>query len=471
MATVPRLVVAGVQAVPEPVALRPASTEWVAVIGTDFSGKVTLWAAKAQSMFGWTRAEAVGRRISELVDLGLTAQDFVEFVFVGSHGAFSRDLAVTNRFGARLALRMTATLATDPSGEDEIIATFQPIEPGQPALREGDRAPRLIADRGSDLVLICDRNMAITYAGPSPSYTCGHRVREIMGSTVWQFVHPADVPRLRREWQRVLAVPGSNLELELRARDADGGWRWARLRLSNLLADESISAVVVNITDVTEERRVRQRLESSSRMLAEFMDCALEGVWVIDPAGRTVIANARMAELLGVEHARLLEGSVFDFIDPEAAEFIRHRLNHRATGAREQYECSLVRRDGARRWFQVSASPRYSKSGKYLGSIGMCHDITDRKLLERELGRREPGAVTGARPADDTPVPGLDRLSRREDEVVRMLLRGDRVPVIARQLFVSQSTVRNHLSSVFRKLRVTSQQELIVLLRERHLAG
>jgi len=71
----------------------------------------------------------------------------------------------------------------------------------------------------------------------------------------------------------------------------------------------------------------------------------------------------------------------------------------------------------------------------------------------------------------DEPVPGLDRLSRREFEVVRLLLHGDRVPVIARQLFVSQSTVRNHLSSVFRKLRVRSQQELIVLLRERRLTG
>jgi DNA-binding CsgD family transcriptional regulator len=65
----------------------------------------------------------------------------------------------------------------------------------------------------------------------------------------------------------------------------------------------------------------------------------------------------------------------------------------------------------------------------------------------------------------------LSRLSGREYEVVRMLLLGDRVPVIARNLYVSQSTVRNHLSSVFRKLRVRSQQELIVLLRERNQGG
>ena len=43
------------------------------------------------------------------------------------------------------------------------------------------------------------------------------------------------------------------------------------------------------------------------------------------------------------------------------------------------------------------------------------------------------------------------------------LLAGSRVPAIARNLIVSQSTVRNHLSSMFRKLNVQSQQELIDL--------
>jgi DNA-binding CsgD family transcriptional regulator len=55
--------------------------------------------------------------------------------------------------------------------------------------------------------------------------------------------------------------------------------------------------------------------------------------------------------------------------------------------------------------------------------------------------------------------------SPRELEIVGRLLAGDRVPAIATALFISQSTVRNHLSSVFRKLGVNSQQELISLLR------
>jgi DNA-binding CsgD family transcriptional regulator len=38
-------------------------------------------------------------------------------------------------------------------------------------------------------------------------------------------------------------------------------------------------------------------------------------------------------------------------------------------------------------------------------------------------------------------------------------------------MFLSPSTVRNHLSSVFRKLGVGSQQELISLLRQKSAAS
>lgn len=63
-------------------------------------------------------------------------------------------------------------------------------------------------------------------------------------------------------------------------------------------------------------------------------------------------------------------------------------------------------------------------------------------------------------------VPGLERLTTRELDIVARLLGGDRVPAIARALFLSPGTVRNHLSNVFQKLRVNSQQELIEAFRK-----
>jgi DNA-binding CsgD family transcriptional regulator len=55
-------------------------------------------------------------------------------------------------------------------------------------------------------------------------------------------------------------------------------------------------------------------------------------------------------------------------------------------------------------------------------------------------------------------------LTARELEVVRLLLSNGRVVSIAEELNVSPHTVRNHLRSVFRKLGVHSQVELIKAL-------
>jgi DNA-binding NarL/FixJ family response regulator len=58
-------------------------------------------------------------------------------------------------------------------------------------------------------------------------------------------------------------------------------------------------------------------------------------------------------------------------------------------------------------------------------------------------------------------------LSTRELEIVSGLLAGERVAMIAERMFLSQSTVRNHLTSVYRKLGIRTQQELLRLLRDK----
>ncbi len=61
--------------------------------------------------------------------------------------------------------------------------------------------------------------------------------------------------------------------------------------------------------------------------------------------------------------------------------------------------------------------------------------------------------------------PRLSLLTSREWAVLTRLLDGQRVAAIAADLVVSQSTVRNHLSSIYAKLRVDGQVDLIRTLR------
>jgi PAS domain S-box-containing protein len=61
--------------------------------------------------------------------------------------------------------------------------------------------------------------------------------------------------------------------------------------------------------------------------------------------------------------------------------------------------------------------------------------------------------------------PKLGKLTSREWAVLTRLLDGQRVSAIAADLYVSQSTVRNHLSSIYAKLGVHSQVDLMRLIR------
>ena len=61
--------------------------------------------------------------------------------------------------------------------------------------------------------------------------------------------------------------------------------------------------------------------------------------------------------------------------------------------------------------------------------------------------------------------PRLGKLTSREWAVLTRLLDGQRVSAIAADLYVSQSTVRNHLSSIYANLGVHRQVDLIRLMR------
>ena len=63
----------------------------------------------------------------------------------------------------------------------------------------------------------------------------------------------------------------------------------------------------------------------------------------------------------------------------------------------------------------------------------------------------------------------LDRLSRREQEVMRMIARGYAYKEVAQELFLSVKTVETHVSNVLRKLQLSNRHELTAWALSRRL--
>jgi DNA-binding NarL/FixJ family response regulator len=82
-------------------------------------------------------------------------------------------------------------------------------------------------------------------------------------------------------------------------------------------------------------------------------------------------------------------------------------------------------------------------------------------------GADGPEAGQRVQPSFD---PELDQLTAREREVLRLIAQGYTYKEIARELYISVKTVESHVSSVLRKLQLSSRHQLTRWATERRLA-
>jgi PAS domain S-box-containing protein len=98
------------------------------------------------------------------------------------------------------------------------------------------------------------------------------------------------------------------------------------------------------------------------------------------------------------------------------------------------------------------------------GNVGMTRD--SRQQLAARSGDVLDGVERFRLAAES------ERFSTRQSEILTRLLRGERVQHIAKDLYLSPSTVRNHLTAIYRKFGVHTQAELLAkLLRDPSALG
>ena len=90
----------------------------------------------------------------------------------------------------------------------------------------------------------------------------------------------------------------------------------------------------------------------------------------------------------------------------------------------------------------------------------LCLEITDNGAGTPARQRLGVGIASMVAPAEELP-----ELTRREGEVLELIARGRNNAAIARELVLTEKTVRNHVSNVFTKLHVVDRAEAIIKAR------
>jgi PAS domain S-box-containing protein len=416
----------------------------------DRGGLISSWSESAEQFFGVTAQSLLGLPLARLASVGLTEAAVTNLADTHSKAGWTQFHEVFDDLGRPRRVQTTASSFRDSAGVEEVIVVCVATD-----FAPHDRLVDLallrrdtLSEHGADLSLLSRDRIAIGLVQADLSRLLGRPALSQLGVDVCRYFHPDDLPRFLSNWEALLIEPGSHRRIRVRIQNCIGDWQWSELRLTNALADPNIGAVVVNALevrgiDLDADRPVDDlALTQHATGMATMMETSADGLWVVDPAGVTLHANHRMADLLGVSSAFLQKATTWDLLDQAANQSVHAPVAARAPQTGRSFELRLRNAAGVPRPFCVSVRPFGSDNG------------TGRVLR-----------FTCVVPPDAAASHRSTSLSRQERKVVDLLLTGDRVPAIAQALFITQSTVRNHLSSSFLKLGVPSQQELIRLLR------
>jgi diguanylate cyclase (GGDEF)-like protein/PAS domain S-box-containing protein len=278
----------------------------------------------------------------------------------------------------------------DRSERDDDVAPLS-RDPARPpsALPGGPRQADLdlaISRHATELALVLDEHRTFVHVSTSLGSVLGHRTEDIADDRAWGFLHPED-REVTRELVGRIETEGGTATTLIRVRDAADAYRWMELVVANLL-DTPVQGLVLNLRDVTERVQAERALKASEARYRAIAETAYEGIWVSSLEGRTLYANARMAEILGVGLDELYRKPVRELLDAPSSEEVERRLATRVEVGAERYELRLRGADGAVRVLGVSASPLFEDDGSLEGSLAMVSDLTDAHqahLLQKQL--------------------------------------------------------------------------------------
>ncbi|HIH93485.1 TPA: PAS domain S-box protein, partial [Methanosarcina acetivorans] len=148
-----------------------------------------------------------------------------------------------------------------------------------------------------------------------------------------------------------------------------------------------LAAVSVIYRDITERKRAEERLRESEEKYRNIVETANEGIFIINNEAVITYANKKVTDMIGYSLEEGIGRPVWEFISDESKALAKLSLESRQQGINESYELKLIRKDGLPLWVLINVKSLFDKDGRFMGSLSMFTDITERKEAERTLDK------------------------------------------------------------------------------------
>ena len=255
-------------------------------------------------------------------------------------------------------------------------------------LRREEQRFRALADQSSDIIVLLNREGVITYENPAVEKALGLKIEERIGATGFEHLHPDDFKLVADTYDILFSdINAPVQQSDIRFRHIDGSWRTFEVVASNLIHDKVIEAVIINLRDITERKRMEEALHQSEEKNRTLLESVQEGYFELDLAGNFTFFNDSLCRIYNYSKEELMDMNYRHYTDKETRKNGFHEFNkvYNTGEPLKGFTWPIIGKDGTKRYVETSASLLKDSSGKPIGFRGILHDITARKRAEEEL--------------------------------------------------------------------------------------
>ena len=361
-----------------------------AMVVTSLGGVVEYWNRAAETIFGYSAVEALGRPLVDLiVPDELRAEEEALLHGLASSGTAARETRRNCKNGSVVYVDATSKLVRNPCGEPQFILTCTK----DVTLLKVRRDARLleatyghILESTPDGIVMANPSGRIVLANSQAERQFGYGSGELIGALVEHLIperfrnaHVGHrIAYAAHPRQRAMGAG-----LELFGLRKDGTEFPVEISLSPLRTGDS-TLVMSAIRDISGRKKAEKKFR-------DLLEAAPDAIVIVDSTGGIVLVNSQTERLFGYPREELL-GQRVEILVPD-------RFRSRHPGHRERFfgepkvremglglELFGRRKDGSEFPVEISLSPIETEDGTLVSSA--IRDISDRKTFDRQLRQK-----------------------------------------------------------------------------------
>lgn len=412
-----------------------------AIIVIDGSGAVVEWNPAATELFHWTRAEAIGRSLAELIVPAELREahraGLAHYLDTGEGPALNTRLTLpaVRRDGSRFTVELTISPSSSPEGPlftgwlrdiTELVEAREAVE------RSEQRLTSLVANI-SDVITVMKADFTWVSSSGAGTRTLGYEVGFDPEGGILSLLHPDDIEPAKQAFAEAVAGTRTSADpIDLRVKANDGSWHVLETVAENLIDDPAVNGLVLTSRDVTVQRDRAAELRRTTSQLSALACSLADGVLFVDDTQHIVFTNQALCELFGFDESPdELAGRPTSSIRPRAdalvsdpAQFGR-RVDDRLAGGDARFDEQIALVDG--RTLERDYTPVEIGDGHH-GHLWLYRDITTRKALER-TSERLLEVERGLREKAEEQARTLQEVADLKTELVAMVSHELRTPL------------------------------------------